>query len=348
MRTGWLAVNPNDAVQIFPLSDGGPGFVNCVIAATGAQRVACQIHDPLGRPIQAEYALQGDCAWIESAAACGLHLIESESRDPAVTTSYGVGELVSYAIRAGATRIVIGLGGSGTNDAGAGVLRALGATTIGGALDQGATSLGDISSVELTEALNATRDIDIILATDVDNPLLGARGATHTYAKQKGARDSQLDSMETAVAHFAALVGRREDGKDAAVSLGAGAAGGLGYALMHLGAHRVSGADYLAELLNVDRALASSDLVITGEGRVDDQTLHGKLAYRMAQLAVLHAKPCVVIGGEVRLGKRELAKNGFDAGYAMADYVGLDRAIQEPSESLAIMTERVARSWGRL
>lgn len=348
MRTGWLATLPDDQVDVIPLSDGGPGFVDCVVAATGAQRLSAEVHDLLGRNVTASYARKDDTVWIESAQVIGLHLVEAKQRDPRLTSTYGVGELIAKAISEGAAHIIIGVGGTATNDAGAGAMAALGATGIGGNLSQGGAALGRLESVDIATSIAMTRNIRLTVATDVDNPLLGERGATKTFARQKGASDQMIAELEVSLSHFVHLVGKRGDGKDAAVALGAGAGGGLGYALIHLGGTRISGADYLASLLSVEARIENCDLVITGEGCVDDQTLHGKLPLHVAARAMHYAKPCVVIGGEVRLGKRELAKNGFDAGYALANQVGIERAIAEPEAALIEVMQRVARSWGRI
>ncbi|MBU6347893.1 MAG: glycerate kinase, partial [Actinomycetales bacterium] len=222
MRAGWLSTRPGDDVVSLPVSDGGPGFLAAMCNAFGANRIPVIVCDPLGRPTPAEFALLDEQAWIESALACGLQLLEPSEFDPGKATSYGVGQLISAAIEAGAKQITVGVGGTACNDAGAGMWAALGATSEGADLSQGGLALRLVTGIDLTPALAKVKDVEIILATDVDNPLLGGRGATATYAKQKGADDELIMRLEVALRDFSSLVGKRADGKDAAVALGAG------------------------------------------------------------------------------------------------------------------------------
>lgn len=347
IRAGWLQTHPNDEVSVLPVCDGGPGFLDVAVNAFTATGVPVIVRDPLGRDIPAEFALAGNRAWIESAQACGLHLLATDERDAGVTSSYGVGQLISAAIDAGATNITIGVGGTATNDAGAGMWAALGATCEDSSLDAGGLALRAVTSVDLAPAFARIAGVEIVVVTDVDNPLLGARGATATYAPQKGATEELVMRLEVSLRDFVQRVGKRSDGKDAAVALGAGSGGGLGYGLIHLGAVRESGIDYVMQAVGFDQKIAESDLVITGEGCLDDQSLHGKVVAGVAAAVSAVGKPCIVLAGEVRLGKRECASAGIDAAYSMKELYGAQAALNEPGQTLQTMAGRVAKTWGR-
>ena len=346
IRDGWLEVHPNDDVVIAPLSDGGPGFVGGLHAVLGGELVTAIVTDPLRQKTPAQFLLRDSEAWIESAQACGLHLIGNEDRDPRLTTTFGVGELILQAIERGATKITIGLGGSGTNDAGAGMLAALG-TTSDGDLDAGGASLKKISRVDLSAALKKISGIELIVASDVDNTLLGLRGATAVFGPQKGADEFAVMELEGALENFAALCGRRSDGKDPAVAIGSGAAGGLGYGLLLLGASRVAGIETVLEIVKLDEEIQNADLVITGEGCLDDQSLHGKVIAGVASHAAALGKPCVALAGEVRLGKRECATAGIDSAYSMSEFAGRERSMSAPAQVLAEVSARMSQTWGR-
>lgn len=346
MRAGWLDAHPADTVECLPLSDGGPGFVRAIAAARGAQLVPVTVRGPLGDPVLAEYALLGDCAWVESAAACGLQWVPRDRRDPQVTTTYGVGELIAAAIDRGARLVTVGLGGSATNDGGAGALAALGARATGGVLDAGGTALADVTSIDLTVPERRLAGVDLVVATDVDNPLLGLRGASATFGPQKGADDAAVMRLDAALEHFAAVCGRRA-GKDPAVALGSGAAGGLGYGLMRIGARRVAGIDTVLVELGLMARLPEADLVLTGEGCLDDQSLHGKVVPGLARACAAAGVPCVAVVGELRLGKRELAAAHIDGAYAVRDIAGANESMSRPSEALRAVVARVAQTWGR-
>ncbi len=347
IRDGWLRTKPDDHMSVIPLSDGGPGFLDCFVEALGAQRHTVEVSDPLGRAIQADFALLGDQAWIESAQACGLAHLKVSERNPLITSTYGVGQLIAAAIDAGARNIMVGLGGSGTNDGGAGALEALGASSQTGQLANGGAALKDVNDIDLAEAVKRTENVTIVLASDVDNPLLGLRGATAMFGRQKGADDNSLMILEGALEHFAQVLGKRSDGKDPAVALGAGAAGGLGFGLMHLGASRVPGISTVMDVVGLNDVLQGSDLVITGEGCLDDQSLHGKVIAGVAARAVALGKPCLALAGDVRLGKREASSAGIDSAYSMIDLAGKDAALGRPSDVLADLAQRVAKTWGR-
>jgi len=355
---GWRRTAPADQLVEVPLADGGPGFVDVLHAALGGELVDVRVSGPLGEPVDAEVLVVAGTAYVESAQACGLHLVP-EPRDPRGTTSYGVGELLLAARDAGAQRVVVGLGGSGTNDAGAGLLAALGARAVDvdGAdvtdlMRRGGGGLRRIAAVDLRPALVAVAGLELVVASDVDNPLLGLRGATNGFGPQKGADDATVMELEGSLESFARAVGRRADGKDPAVALGAGAAGGLGYAVLHLGAARVPGIATVLDTVDLAGHVGRADLVLTGEGAFDWQSLHGKVVSGVAEAALAQGRGCVVLAGRVDVGRREYLAVGVSGAYAVLDDLrdrGLpaDEAFAHPAARLADLAERAARTWSR-
>ena len=295
-----------------------------------------------------------DTAYIESAAACGLLLLDESERNPLFTSTYGVGLLVDAAIEHGVRRIIIGLGGSATNDAGAGFLAALGARATDAAghdvthvLANGGAGLSDIAHLDVSDVFNRISGVQIEVATDVDNPLLGIRGATNTFAPQKGADTASVMRLEGSLEHFAALLGKRPDGKTAALALGAGAAGGLGCALIHLGAIRTSGIERILELSGFTEEVREADLILTGEGSFDWQSLSGKAIAGIGRAASVWGVPVVVLAGRVDLGRREWQSIGIHGVYSMSDMADEQTALVDPERTLSDCAERVARTWGR-
>lgn len=362
ISAGWLRASPADVIHRSPLSDGGPGFVSVMYAGLGGQVHPVTVAGPLGAPTVGEILIVDRygtaTAYLESAQACGLHLVPQEQRDPRRTSTYGLGELIAHAIELGARRIVIGLGGTGTNDAGAGLLAALGATALDerghdctALLREGGGALTAVASLDLEPARGAVAGVELVVASDVDNPLLGLRGATNGYARQKGADESAVMELEGALELFAAAGGRRDDGKDPAVALGAGAGGGLGYALMQLGATRVPGIATVLETVGLADLIAQCDVVVTGEGSFDWQSLRGKVVSGVAAAALEQGRPCVVIAGRVEVGRREFAASGVTAAFAVVDDVrtrGFDDrvALDDAAVQVAELAARVARTWG--
>ncbi|MDQ1250429.1 MAG: Glycerate kinase [Actinomycetota bacterium] len=346
IAAGWLSVSPHDEVTVRPMSDGGPGFVQVVATALGAELVETSVTGPMGDEVPAVIALHDGTGYVEAAQACGLDLVPVAKRDPEESTSFGVGELIRAAIRSGATTVVVGLGGTATNDGGAGMLAALGATA-DGALDSGPRRFTRLRRIDLAPALAAVDGINIVVATDVDIPLLGLRGAARSFAPQKGADDAQVMRLESALEQVHELLGPREsDGKDAAVMLGAGAAGGLGYALLRLGGRRVPGIATVMDIVGVPELVGECDLVITGEGKFDWQSLRGKVVSGIAAVATDDAKPCIVMAGQVLVGRREYSAMGVAAAYSVSDFAGSPEAsLADPVGTLTAAAARVAGTW---
>jgi len=342
ITTGWLRRVPDAEVVEVPMSDGGPGFVDVLHAALGGDLVAATVSGPYGEPVPATILRVGDTAYVECAQAVGLHLTAPADRRPMVATSRGVGELLRSAIEDGARTVVVGAGGTATNDGGAGLLAALGATASGGVLDAGPEGLSGLDAVDVEPARRATAGVSVVLASDVDNQLLGLVGATKTFGPQKGLTEEQLLVADGRLQRFAELVDRK-----VAAQKGAGAAGGIGYALLLLGAVRRPGVEVVADAVGLAGHLEGADLVITGEGAFDFSSRSGKVPYGVAQVAATALVPCIALAGKVLVGSREMRALGIEAAYSVVERVGEERAFGEPAAALTDLAERVARTWGR-
>ena len=340
---GWRRRAPEDDLELVPMADGGPGFVDVLHASLGGDLSALTVTGPYGDPVPASLLLVEGTAYVESAQACGLHLTPPEERDPERASTRGVGELVAAAVDAGARTVVVGLGGSGTNDGGAGLLAALGAvTTPAGALEEGPSRLSTLEGVDLTAARSRVEGVTLVMASDVDNPLLGLIGATNVYGPQKGVLQERLQAVD---AMLEALVAATD--KKTALAKGAGAAGGLGFSLLLLGATRQAGVELVAQAVGLDRKAAAADLVITGEGAFDFSSRSGKVPYGVAAVAARALVPCVALAGKVLVGSREMRALGVESAYSVVDLVGEEQSFADPAGSLAALAERVARTWSR-
>jgi glycerate kinase len=361
MAAGWRRHAPDDVLDLCPLSDGGPGFVDVLHEVLGGRLLAVTVPGPLGEPAPSGVLLvKGPdgvpTGYVETAQACGLHLVPAGRRDPRVTTTAGVAGLIEAAGRAGAARIVLGLGGSGTNDAGAGMLAALAgddlAAPVRARLTAGGGGLAGLTAPELA-GLAAVRarwsGIELVIASDVDTPLLGFQGASAGFAEQKGATPEHSQALERCLADFAsAAVGALGLDRGVTSAAGAGAAGGLGFGLMLLGARRVPGSQAVLDAVGIADRLRASDLVVTGEGRFDWQSLRGKVVAGVAGQALAIGTPVVVIAGQVQVGRREALAIGVESAYPVArNPQEVDAALADPVGTLADRAERVARTWSR-
>ncbi|MBO1531563.1 glycerate kinase [Psychrobacter sp. F1192] len=303
IQSGFEQVLPDADYTLLPMADGGEGTASILSYALGGRWKDVIVNDPLMRPITAKYLLLPDnTAVIEIAQACGLHLLMSEERHPLITSSYGVGELIADALGEGVKRIIIGLGGSATNDAGLGMLMALGMAFYdakGQALAQGGSELAHLRRIDAVRLHPKVLDTVFEVACDVTNPLCGSSGASAVFGPQKGASPKQVALLDKAVSHFAAVC-HQHGYQDYQNIAGAGAAGGLGFALMTFcSANLKSGFDTVAEAVSLDKHIAHADLVITGEGKLDAQSAMGKVAGGISQLAKAHGKPVIAICGSV-------------------------------------------------
>ncbi|HEV7172215.1 glycerate kinase [Pedococcus sp.] len=362
IASGWREAAPHDLLTLLPLSDGGPGFLEVLGAAfPQAETLASTVADPLGREVPAALTLVDldgrRTAYLESAQAAGLHLLDADERNPAVTSTWGVGQLLDVALAAGATRIVVGLGGSATNDGGAGLLAALGAGPEG-ALARGGLALAELSDDALAglhEVRQRFAGVELVLATDVDSPLLGLQGASAVFAPQKGASPELAQALEGALGRYAEVVRRTVPeptdlltGKPRRLDKepGAGAAGGLGYALYLLGGTRVSGVEEVLRAVGFRDLAAAADLVVTGEGCFDWSSLQGKVVAGVAATALETATPSVVIAGQTLVGRREAMTLGLSGTYAVAETPAqLEAAMADPVGTLRARAVRVAATW---
>ena len=337
---GWARRSPDDELTLVPMSDGGPGFLDVLHEALGGELLALTVPDPYGVPTPAAVLRVGGDAYIESAQAVGLHLRGADEREPERASSAGLGELIAAALDDGAERIVIGLGGTGTNDGGAGLLHALGATAEGGVLDRGPAGLDGLTSVDLAAARERVAGVELVVASDVETELLGIIGATKTFGAQKGIAEERLVVVDAWLQRFAELTDRK-----LATAKGAGAAGGLGFALLLLGAARRPGVTVVADAVGLGDAMTSADLVITGEGAFDFSSRAGKVPYGVAEIAATRLVPCIALAGQVLIGSREMRALGIEAAYSLVDLVGEPASFDDPAGSLAALAQRIARTW---
>lgn len=313
---GVVAALPGTAVQQLPLSDGGEGFAAALRAARGGEWISAQVSGPLGEPVQARYAqLPGNVAAIEMAQAAGLPLLAPARRDPGHTSTYGVGELIRHALDGGATKLLLGLGGSATNDAGAGTLQALGVRWLDSAgqeLPRGGAALSQLAHADLSGLDPRLAGIRLRVACDVTHPLTGPQGASTVFGPQKGASAEGVRELDAALGHFAAVL-TAQGLPDVQQLPGSGAAGGLGYGLRAvLGAQLESGIDLVMDAAGLPQALTGASLVLTAEGRLDHQTLSGKVPLGVLRQAQRAGVPCIALGGVADPASRDaLLMAGF-------------------------------------
>lgn len=318
--SGWRECAPDARFMLVVVADGGEGTTEAIVDAMSGEYREVEVSDPIGRRIVARYGVVdgGDTAILDVAAASGLTLLSNEERNPMATSSYGTGELLAAAIRSGCRRVYVGLGGSATNDGGLGMLRALGYrffTADGEELAGCGADLCRVERIDGSRVMSELGLVDIVVAADVDNPLYGNRGAAYVFARQKGADKAMTEALDCGLRHYAEVVGRYVN-NDASGCEGAGAAGGIGFAFMAmLGARAERGVERVLNLQHFDELLSEADLVVTGEGRIDNQTLMGKVPYGVLQRAQRCGVPTIAVGGSVQMSA-ELADSGFEAIYA--------------------------------
>ena len=322
VATGWRRSAPDDALDVLPLADGGPGFLDVVTSAVGGEAAVVTVRGPYGAPVPARVLVTGETAYLEAAEAVGLHLLAAGERDAAhaeAATTYGVGELLAAALESGARRVVVGVGGTATTDGGRGVLDALGG---------------------LDAARAGVAGVELVAATATDAPLLGHSGAAHGFAAGKGADRATRERLEEALRRFATDT----DG-GLAVRPGAGAGGGLGFGLLLLGARRVNGTELVASLAGLADRVAGVDLAVTGLARLDWDALRGRVPVAVARAAQAAGRPTVVLAEQVDVGRRELASAGIDAAYSVAELLAAGDPAHTPAGRVADAAARVARSW---
>lgn len=337
-------------VRCLPMADGGEGTARALVDATGGSMRAVPVHDPLGRPVEGHFGLlaDGTTAVVETAEASGLALLEAKERNPLIASSYGTGELMLAAVRSGAKRIIVGLGGSATNDAGAGLLQALGVRLLdknGNDLAHGGAALANLTTIDISTMDPALKNVAITAACDVTNPLTGPTGASAVFGLQKGASKDDVATLDAALAHFAQVI---DSQLGVAVNdvPGAGAAGGIGAALKgFLNAEFRPGIAIVIEQSGLDAAAQWADVVFTGEGSIDFQTKFGKTPAGVAETAKRHGKPVIAVAGHIGTGIDELHEVGIDAVFGIAPgAVSLSELLADAAANVTRTTEQIVRT----
>lgn len=351
VRQGMEQVWPQAAYAEVPLADGGEGTVDAMVRATGGELVNRRVAGPLGDPVDASYGLleAGRTAVVELAAASGLQLVARARRDPGRASTYGSGQLLADALDRGVDRLVLGLGGSATNDGGAGLLEALGARVLdeaGKPLPRGGAALGRAARVDLTGMHPRLREVTVEAACDVDNPLLGEHGATAVFGPQKGVTAGTAVGLEGALTRWAGVLAAAA-GTDERDAAGAGAAGGVGLAVLAgLRGRLRPGFEVVAETVGLREALAGADLAVTGEGRVDSQTVRGKAPAGVVALAVGLDVPVVVIGGSLGEGAEAVVEAGAVAVFGCVPAPGgIAEVLAAAADNLTRTARQVAATW---
>ncbi|WCE29098.1 glycerate kinase [Vibrio sp. SCSIO 43137] len=334
-----------------PVADGGEGTVQSLVDATAGHLVELQVQGPLDEKVDAFYGILGDgkTAAIEMAAASGLHHVIPEKRDPKLTSSFGTGELIRHALDNGINRLVIGLGGSATNDGGIGMLTALGARFLdsyANPVTANGAGLNQVDSIDVSALDSRLAECEIMIACDVDNPLCGASGASATFGPQKGATEADINLLDAGLKNLAAKV-QQQLNRNILDVPGAGAAGGMGGAFLGFTDGRLKpGIDIVVETVGLEEKVIGADLVITGEGRIDWQTAHGKTPMGVAQAAKKYSIPVIAIAGCVGDDYQAVYKCGIDAVFtALPRPMDLPAAFAEASVNLANQAENIARTW---
>lgn len=332
-----------------PVADGGEGTVEALVSATGGKIVYVPSLDPLNRPIQSFYGILGDgkTAVIEMAATSGIELISPEERNPLITTTYGTGLLLKAALDEGYTNIILGIGGSATNDGGAGMAQALGfglQDKNGNSIGQGGGCLGKLYSISHSKVHPLLSDATITVACDVQNPLLGPSGATFIYGPQKGATPKMLDELEKNMTHFSEIL-QQEFEMNFADIPGSGAAGGLATGLMAFcKARLVSGFDTVAQLTHLEDHIGQASLIFTGEGKIDSQTAFGKTISGVAKLAKKHQVPVIALAGRVEDDLNELYNQGVTSVFAIGNRpMSLEESKANATQLLKATSEQIMR-----
>lgn len=349
MERGILTVFPDAEVVKIPIADGGEGTVEAMVTATGGRIVAETVIGPLGEAVEAFWGILGDgkTAVIEMAAASGLPLVPIERRDPRITTTYGTGQLIKAALNAGMSSIIIGIGGSATNDGGVGMAQGLGAKFLdadGQEISYGGSSLAKLHQIDLTGLDHRLHTTEIMVACDVDNPLCGICGASAVYGPQKGATPEMVEELDAGLKNYAKIA-QQVTGKNIIECPGAGAAGGLGAGLLFFtNAQLRPGVDIVLEITNFSALVASAQLVITGEGRTDFQTAYGKAPVGVAKLAKQYQVPVLCLSGGLGTGADEVLHHGIDGLMSVIPQpISLAECMKKGTELIETGTARLCR-----
>jgi glycerate kinase len=350
IKRGINKADPGIDVDLLPMADGGEGTVQSLVDATEGEIIEKEVTGPLGERVKAFYGILGggETAVIEMAAASGLPLVPEGKRDPSKTTTYGTGELIASTLEHGLKKIIIGIGGSATNDAGVGMAQALGAEILdqnGKQIEFGGGSLDQIAEMNLENLDSRLNEVEILVACDVDNPLYGQDGATYVYAPQKGADKEMVEILDQNLRHFNQIA-INELNKDPNQISGAGAAGGLGAGLVvFLDAELKAGVDIVLEIIDFEKRLKGVDLVITGEGRLDGQSIYGKTPVGVSRSAAKKDIPVIAVAGTLGSGVEKVTDHGISAYFSIIDRPAeLIEIIERSPKLLADLSEQIIRT----
>ena len=348
IEQGFREIWPDADYVKLPVADGGEGTVEAMVAATAGRIVDVDVTGPLGKTVTAFFGLSGDerTAFIEMAAASGLEQVPVALRDPLKTTSWGTGELIRPALDAGVDHIILGLGGSATNDGGAGMVQALGAKLLDARqneIGKGGAALDALTRIDISQLDPRLAACRIEVACDVTNPLTGKEGASAVFGPQKGATVETIDRLDTALVHYAQIIARDLE-VDVLELAGGGAAGGMGAALYAFcGAQLRRGIEIVTDALQLDACVADADLVVTGEGRMDSQTIHGKVPVGVAKVAKRYHKPVIGIAGSLTADVGIVHEHGLDAVFSVIYTIcTLDDALKNAAENVRMTARNVA------
>ena len=325
IEEGIKVVYPDALIESCEVADGGEGTLQAMVNNTNGKILTCKVHDPLMREIEAQYGILGDSktAVIEMARSSGLPLIAIEKRNPLVTTTFGVGELIKDAISKGCREFIVGIGGSATNDAGVGMLRALGYRFLdksGDEIGLGGGELGKIASIETSHAMEELKSCHFLIACDVDNPMYGAKGASQIYGRQKGATEEMVLLLDENIKHFASVI-EKYLGKNIAHIPGTGAAGALGGGfLAFMNAQLRLGIEIVLDTICFEDKIKNANFVITGEGKIDAQSLMGKVISGISKLTQKHKVPLLALAGHVEDDAKDAHQYGVDAIFSIMNY----------------------------
>ena len=352
MAAGARRAIPEATIDAIPLSDGGPGLIEVIQASRGGTIVKATVQDPLGRLIEARWLrLEDGTALLESAKATGLTLLKEAERDPRVTTSYGVGQLIQSALEHGCGRIIVGLGGSATNDGGAGMVAALGARFLdadGNDLPTGGAALAALETIDISGLDPRLAAASVLAAADVTNPLCGPEGASLMYGPQKGASQEVAVELDAALFRYADII-ERDAGVPVLTAPGAGAAGGLGAGLIAFaGAEVRPGFEVVSEAVRVRERLAGADLLLTGEGRLDAQTGYGKAVAGVVRLAAEWGVHALIVPGMLAPGWEAVLEYVDGIEPVVGSVITAEEAMARPADTLSLTVERALAGWRRI
>ena len=352
IETGFKRVFPDATYYSIPVSDGGEGTVQSLVDATQGKIVELTVTGPLGTPVQTFYGLLGDnnqTAAIEMAAASGLHHVPAELRDPKKTSSYGTGELIKAALDQGVKKIIIGLGGSATNDGGIGMLSALGIAFTdanNNKIETNGAGLQQIKNINIDALDPRLKECEIMVACDVDNPLCGELGASEVFGPQKGATNEDIEYLDKSLKHYGECI-KQQFNIDVLNQAGAGAAGGMGAALLAFtGAQLKPGIELVLEAVQFKQYMKDTDLVLTGEGKIDEQTIYGKTPMGVARIAKQFDIPVIGIAGSLGKNHQAVYDCGIDAVFAaIPGAISLQQAFAEANDNIENLAENIAQVW---